>query len=88
MTLELLGLVLVPDVLPKTPPFLDSVRPGSQAAKAGLRPDDLVVFLNDVTVTSAQSLRDEMAFVDRIDEVRLTVLRGQQLIEVSLFATR
>ncbi len=88
MTLELLGLVLVPDVLPKTPPFLDSVRPGSPAAKAGLRPDDLIVFLNDLTVTSAQVLREELGLIDRIDEVRLTVLRDQQLIEVSLFAAR
>ncbi len=88
MTLELLGMVLVPDVLPKTPPFLDRVRPGSPAAKAGLRPDDLIVFLNDQTVNSGQVLRDEIALIDRIDEVRLIVLRGQELINVSLFAQR
>ena len=29
-----LGLVLVPDVLERTPPFVDAVRAGSPAAKA------------------------------------------------------
>jgi serine protease Do len=72
--------------LPKTPPFIDRLRPNSPAAKAGLRPDDLIVFLNDQTVNSAQVLRDEIALIDRIDEVRLIVLRGQELINVSLFA--
>lgn len=88
MTLELLGIVLVPDVLPKTPPFVDHVKVGSPAAKAGLRPDDLVVFLNDQPINSAQLLRDEIGLVDRIDEVRLVLLRGQELINVSLFAER
>lgn len=88
MTLELLGIVLVPDVLPKTPPFIDRVRAGSPAAKAGLRPDDLIVFLNDQPINSGQLLRDEIGLVDRIDEVRLVLLRGQELINVSLFAER
>ena len=88
MTLELLGMTLVPDVLPKTPAYLDRVRPGSPAAKAGLRSDDLVVFVNDVTINSAQLLRDELGLIDLIDEVRLVVLRGNELIKVSLFADR
>jgi S1-C subfamily serine protease len=88
MTLELLGIVLLPDVLPKTPPFVDHVRAGSPAAKAGLRPDDLIVFLNDQTINSGQILRDELGLIDRIDEVRLVLLRGQELINVSLFADR
>lgn len=88
MTLELLGIILVPDVLPKTPPFIDRVRTESPAAKAGLRPDDLILFVNDLTINSAQALRDEIAMIDRIDEVRLVMLRGQELINVSLFAKR
>lgn len=88
MTLELLGIVLVPDVLSKTPPYVDRVRPGSPAAKAGLRADDLIVFLNDATINSGQLLRDELQLIDRIDEVRLVVLRGNELIKVSLFADR
>jgi serine protease Do len=83
-TLSLLGIVLVPNVLVKTPPFIDSVLPGSPAAKAGLKPDDLVLFVNDHMVPSAQSLRQELALIDRIDEVRLVVQRDQELLNVSL----
>ena len=36
LTLERLGLVLVPDILHRTPPFVDGTRPGSPAAAAGL----------------------------------------------------
>ncbi len=37
-TLHALGIVLVPDVLAKTPPFVDILLPDSSAEKAGLRP--------------------------------------------------
>ncbi len=81
---ELLGLVMVPDVLERTPPFIDVVRPQSAAARAGLMPDDLVLFVNDRLVQSCKALRAELERIDRLDAVRLTVIRGQQLIEVQL----
>lgn len=83
---ELLGLILVPDVLERTPPFIDVVLPDSPAARAGLLPDDLVLFVNDRLVQSCKALRAELERVDRLDIVRLTVIRGQQLIEVELAA--
>ncbi|GIW96042.1 MAG: serine protease [Pirellulaceae bacterium] len=84
MSLEELGLVLVPEVLPKTPPFIESVRPGSPAAEAGLAPDDLILFVNDHLVPSCAAVREELSYIDRIDPVRLTVQREQDLIEVTL----
>jgi serine protease Do len=86
VSLPLLGIVLVPNVLVKTPPFIDTVVPGSAADKAGLQADDLVLFVNDHLVPSALSLRQELALIDRIDEVRLVVQRDQELLSVSLFA--
>jgi serine protease Do len=86
LTLAMLGVALVPDVLPKTPPFVDSVRPGSPADRAGLRPDDLVLFANDRTITSCKELLDELSRIDRIDQLRLVVQRGQQLINLVLAA--
>lgn len=88
VTLGLLGIVLVPDVLQRTPPFIDSIRPDSPAAKAGLRPDDLILYVNDQIVPSAQTLRDELSLIDRIDEVRVVVQRGQELVNASLFVER
>jgi serine protease Do len=82
----ILGLALVPDVLAKTPPFIDRVSPGTPAGEAGLRPDDLVLFVNGRIVSSCKALVEELSFIDRIDEVRLTVQRGQELVEVTLRA--
>jgi len=84
LTLESLGIILIPDVLPKTPPFIDQIRSSSPAERAGLKPDDLVLFVNDRLASSARTLRDELGYVDRIDEVQLTVQRGQELLEVRL----
>ncbi len=84
LQLDMLGLMLVPDVLQRTPPYIDNVRPGSTAAEAGLRPDDLVLLLNDRLIRSCKSLREELEFIDFEDQIKLTVLRGQELLEVAL----
>jgi serine protease Do len=86
VTLPLLGVILVPDVLAKTPPYVDRVEANSAAAKAGLKADDLVLFVNDRTVSSRKVLLEELTFIDRLDEVRLVVQRGQELIEMKLLA--
>ena len=58
----------------------------SVAAKAGLKPDDLVLFINDRAISSRKVLLEELTFIDRLDEVRLVVQRGQELVEVTLVA--
>jgi serine protease Do len=84
VTLELLGITLVPDVLAKTPPFIDAIRPDSPAAKAGLKPDDSIVFVNERMAASCKVLRDELTYIDRIDEVRLMVQRAEELLDIVL----
>ena len=83
-TMELLGVRLIHNVLPKTPPFVDEVRPDSPAAKAGLKRDDLVLFINNRVIPSGRSVSDELASIDRIDPLRLTVQRGLELVEVTV----
>ena len=85
-TLASLGLVMVPDVLVKTPPFIDAIRRESIAEKAGLRPDDLVLFVGDRIIPSCEALRNELSFIDRIDEVRLVIQRGDELLDLVLSA--
>jgi serine protease Do len=81
---ELLGLVLVPDVLERTPPYIDEVRPGSAAQAAGLRPDDLLVFIGDHLVASCKAVAHELEYVDRADPVKLTISRDNDLVEIVL----
>jgi serine protease Do len=86
LTLSMLGIVLVPDVVERTPPYVDQVRPGAPAASAGIRPDDLVLMVGDRLIQSQEALRDELEYVDVEDQVKLTVLRGQELLEFVLQA--
>ncbi|MCE9604188.1 MAG: S1C family serine protease [Planctomycetia bacterium] len=85
-TLDLLGIVLVPDVLERTPPFIDAVVPGSSAAMSDVRPDDQILFINNRITQSCAAVRNELDFIHRVDPVKATLLRGQELIEVTLRA--
>ncbi len=82
----LLGIMLVPDVLERTPAYVDQVRPGTAAARAGLVPDDLVLLVGNRLTQSCKALRKEMEMIDRADAVKITILRGQDLVEVTLQA--
>jgi S1-C subfamily serine protease len=86
LSLAALGIVLVPDVVTRTPPYIDRVLPGSAAAGAGLRPDDLVVM---VGTQVAASCRDAARLIERLERdaaVRLAVLRGDDFLEFTLRA--
>jgi serine protease Do len=84
LDLNMLGIVLVPDILERTPPYVDYIRAGTAAAEAGLRPDDLVLLMGDRLIQSCKSLREELEYVDFEDPVTLTVLRDQDLLEFTL----
>jgi len=86
LDLESLGIELIPDVLERTPPFIDGVRPGSPAAKAGLRPDDLILLLDDRLTQSCKGLAAELEYVGFDQKVSLSVLRDGELLVFSLRA--
>ncbi|HZZ27721.1 MAG TPA: S1C family serine protease [Pirellulales bacterium] len=87
LTLADLGLVLVPNVLERTPPFIDSVRADSRATQAGIRTDDLVVFVDDQLIQSCNALVTELRRLDPDADVHFTLLRAGELIEVTLKAS-
>ena len=82
------GLVMVPDVLFRTPAFIDSVVRSSDAHKAGLQANDLVMFANDELVQSCRSLKKELGRLEAGDTLRLIVRRDNQLVSVELQVPR
>ncbi len=82
--LQTLGLVLVPNVLSKTPAYVDQVAPNSRGAFAGVRSDDLILFVNSIRITSQASLLEELQSIDRADSLTLLVQRGNELHELVL----
>lgn len=79
-----LGLGLVPDLLERTPPFVDSVQAGSRAAAAGIRPDDLVIVVGGRAVASRAAVEEAVAAIPTGERVGLTLVRDGALVEVDL----
>jgi S1-C subfamily serine protease len=81
-----LGIVLVPDVVTRTPPYIDRVLPDSAASRAGLRADDLVVMVNTQV---ASSCREATQLVERLEHdasARFAVLRDEEFLEFTIKA--
>lgn len=82
------GLVLVPDVLFRTPAYIDSIAPASLGAQAGLKSNDLIIFANDELVVSIRALRDLLGKLEAGDTLRLMVRRDNSLVSVQLTVPR
>ena len=84
LSLGMLGVVLVPDVVTRTPPYIDRVIPRSPASAAGLRPDDLVVMIDSQVASSCRQATSLIERLERDATVRLGILRADQFLEVTL----
>jgi len=80
----LLGMVLLPDLLDRTPPFIESVAAESPAFRAGLRPDDLVIAVGGQSVATRAAVQQAIAALAVGDPVRLSVVRGGTIVECDL----
>lgn len=78
------GVVLLPDLLDRTPAFVDAVVAGSTAAAAGVRPDDLVIVAGGRPVASRKGVEEAVAAIAAGDPVRLTLVRNGAIVEVDL----
>jgi serine protease Do len=83
-TIDELGLQLVPDVLQRTPPYVEQVRAGSAAARSGILPDDLIVYVASTVTRSQKEFLTELAQADRADPLTLVVLRDHQLHTITI----
>ncbi len=78
------GFLTVPDVVERTPAFIDAIQPDSAAAKVGLKPDDLVLFVNDELIQSCRALQEAIGRLESGDQLRLVVRRGNELVNVEM----
>ncbi|MCS7046278.1 MAG: S1C family serine protease [Gemmataceae bacterium] len=81
------GIVLVPNAVGVTPPYIEEVIPDSPAAKAGLRPDDLIVYVDGELTNSIKLFREIMKQIGPGMEVTLDVQRANRLVSVKLKLT-
>jgi len=75
---------MVVDVVERTPPFVEEILPGSPAAKAGLRPDDMIVYVNGELVPSVKFFNEIMSKLGPGSRVILDVRRGNRLQTVEI----
>jgi serine protease Do len=79
------GIVFVPNILERTPAYVEDVEPNSPAAKCGLRADDLVSFVDGEPIVSIKAFNDWMRKNTRPGTViRLEVRRGESLQTIEM----
>jgi serine protease Do len=78
------GIVFVPDLLPRTPPYVDRVRSNSPAAIAGIQPDDLISFVDGEPVSSIRLFQDIIRRSQVNQTLRIEVRRGTRLMTLEV----
>lgn len=78
------GITFVPNVVERTPPYVEAVVPESPAAKAGLRPDDLIVYVDGEPIVSIASFRTIISRSRPGTTLKLEIRRGDKLMTVDL----
>jgi serine protease Do len=81
------GIQLVLDPVDRTPPYVEDVEPGSPAEKAGLKPDDLIVYVDGLPVPSIQMFKEIIGKYRPNTDVKLEVRRGDKLNTVPMKLT-
>ncbi len=83
-SLELLGIGMIPDVLESTPAFVDRVVPESVAARADVRPDDLILLVGNTRIEDQRKLVETLRTIDRRDTVVITVQRESKIVSIKI----
>jgi serine protease Do len=78
------GIILVPDVVEFTPPYVEELMTGSPGEKAGLQPDDLIVYIQGEQVNNIKVYKEIMSKIRPGEKIALEVRRGDKLQTLSL----
>ena len=65
------GIILVPNVVERTPRLVDGVRYESPASKAGLLPDDLIIYVDGEPVSSIKAFNEYLTKTNPGQTIRL-----------------
>ncbi len=88
VTLELLGLVLVPDVVANTPGWIEQVVRDSPAARAGFRVDDLIVEIDSVPTATRHRILEQLMRIDRDRSFPVTIQRDGKYLNLDVLVDR
>jgi serine protease Do len=75
------GILLVSSVAKRTPPFIDSVKQTSEAEKLGLKPDDLIVMVNNRLTPSLAAVEEQLSEAKSGENITLTIERDLNLVD-------
>src|SRR5262249_50601656 len=78
------GITLVANVVELTPPYVEEVAPESPAAKAGVQPDDLIVYVKRAQAGSINDLTKMFGRIRPGETVKLEVRRGDKLTTLTM----
>jgi len=78
------GIKFVPNILERTPPYVDELFPNSPAAKSGVQINDLVSFIDGEPIYSIKSFNDFLRKTRPGTTIRLEVRRGDNLQSIEM----
>lgn len=82
------GIVMLPNIVPRTPAYIDRILPNSAAQKAGLQPNDLIVFVGDDLIQSCRDFIDVMNRLESGGKLPVIVRRESALVRVEFSVPR
>lgn len=78
------GMVFVPNVVERTPPYIEEVIPESPADKLKLKPDDLIIYINGLPVQDINTFNTIMSSYGPNEELKLEIQRGDKVLSVTM----
>ena len=78
------AITVVPNVVDRTPPYVEDILPGSPAEAAGLRPDDLIVYVDGLPTPDITTFNEILETYTPGSTVKLEVQRGDKVEPVTL----
>ena len=83
-TYRRIGLRLVPNLLALTPPYIERVIRDTPADRAGLRADDLILFVGQTLVRSYAEIDQQLRTVEASESLALTIMRDNDIETVEI----